>query len=323
MLAPVKLRPFKSTYHVRQGDQLRLICQTQRGFPAAHISWYVGNRLVDGEFLREHADEFRIIQQNGSPIRYQVPIVTSSSPASSSGEPSGQSAPVNDKRRIVEINPVPASRQQMQLTANGRGQWIEYRDLRNEKYAIETGEQQSKYLQLKLAQLAGSSGASSSSAASTSTPTTSSSSTFLASANFDQNQGSLMSQTSLSILVINSLNLDKHTSRYACRATTRSNTDEVTTVIRVQGKYIYIYATYLLITGFLFMGFLLYSLSFCLHLAIYLAYANTHKSGCFVPRQPVCFRKAAVLLLNYRSDNQPIEREFSANSSVLVVHYRH
>lgn len=215
LLAPVKLRPFKSTYNVRQGNQLRLICQAQRGHPAAHISWYIGNRLVDNEFLREHADEFRIIQPSGQQAaqnRAQV-IVTSSSNADGSSQQSGA-----DKRRaVVEINPVPASRQQMQLTANGRGQWIEYRDLRNEKYAIETAEQQTKYLQLKLAQLTSSSAATSSSSAQ-------------AGSNLD------LSQTSISVLVINSLNLEKHTSRYACRATTRANTDEVTTVIRVQGK---------------------------------------------------------------------------------------
>lgn len=220
LLAPVKLRPFKSTYNVRQGNQLRLICQAQRGHPAAHISWYVGNRLVDNEFLREHADEFRIIQPSGQQAaQSRAQVIVTSSPSNGDSSSQQWSSSGADKRRVVvEINPVPASRQQMQLTANGHGQWIEYRDPSAEKYAIETAEQQSKYLQLKLAQLTSSSAA------------TSSSSSAQAS-NLD------LSQTSISVLVINSLNLEKHTSRYACRATTRANTDEVTTVIRVQGKY--------------------------------------------------------------------------------------
>lgn len=250
-MAPVKLRPFKSTYHVRQGNELRLVCFAQRGYPAPHISWYVGNRLVDGDFLKEHPNEFRILNlQNQNQLIGTYSFTSSTNnedynseqaaSSTSTSSTTGASSNQADKKKIVEINPIPLNRQQMQLTANGRGSWVEYRDFKNEKYAIESPEQQLKYLRQKLAQLMGQNALSSSSGnneqedssatatttSSTSTPTT------------PEHSSSYLSalQTSVSVLVINSLNIDKHTSRYACRATTRANTDEVTTVIRVQGK---------------------------------------------------------------------------------------
>lgn len=221
LMAPVKLRPFKSAYHVRQGSQLRLICHAQRGYPSAHISWYVGNRLVDSEFLKQHPNEFRILH-----LQNQNQLTITSSPASSNSSPNENGD--DGKRKLVEINPIPSTRQQMQMTTNGRGQWIEYRDLKNEKYAIDTYEQQLRYLQMKLAQLNGQS--SFRSADSTATTNTASNSPP------DQTLG-VSRQSSVSVLVINTLNIEHHTSRFSCRATTRANTDEVTTVIRVQGKF--------------------------------------------------------------------------------------
>lgn len=249
-MAPVKLRPFKSTYHVRQGNELRLVCFAQRGYPAAHISWYVGNRLVDGDFLKEHQNEFRILNlQNQNQL-----IGTYSFTSTNEDDHSNQAAPASasspslassttnnhlDRRKIVEINPIPLNRQQMQLTANGHGSWVEYRDFKNEKYAIETPEQQLKYLKQKLAQLMGQSVSSSlSSNNSEEEPSIPTSITTTTTTSTAEHSNSYLSslQTSVSVLVINSLNIDKHTSRYSCRATTRANTDEVTTVIRVQGK---------------------------------------------------------------------------------------
>lgn len=224
LLAPVKLRPFKSTYHVRKGNQLRLVCQAQRGYPSAHISWYVGNRLVDNEFLKQHLNEYRVLH-----LQNQNQLTVTSSPSSSSSS-TNEVGEDGGKRKAVEINPVPSTRQQMQMTANGRGQWIEYRDLKNEKYAIDSHEQQLRYLQAKLAQLNGHSSFRTSSSPDSTTATSATSSL-----HSDPTQG-LWSQSSISVLTINSLNIERHTSRYACRATTRANTDEVTTVIRVEGK---------------------------------------------------------------------------------------
>lgn len=229
LMVPVKLRPFKSTYHVRQGNQLRLTCMAQRGYPAAHMSWYAGNRLVDAEFLREHADEFRVLH-----LEHQNQLVVSySGGGSGGGEPQSDNDRARsgrrqqERRRIVEINPIPSSRQQMALTSNGRGQWIEYRELGDEKYAIETSEQQHRYMQMKLAQLTGAAHHLAASPASGDQ---------LVAPSGQHDAATLFGQTSLSVLVINSLDLARHSSRYACRATTRANTDEVTTVIRVQGK---------------------------------------------------------------------------------------
>lgn len=227
LVAPVKLRPFKSAYHVRQGNQLRLVCQVQRGYPAAHISWYVGNRLVDGDFLREHANEYAILQLHN----HERLSVTSSSGIQAAGSRDSYAANDQDtqqqQRRIVEINPIPSGRQQMQLTANGRGQWVEYREPTNEKYSIETRQQQLRYLQMKLAQLTGVSLAGATGDGPQPEPVQAQSVT---------QQQQLSQQASLSVLVINSLAAEQHTSRYACRATSRANTDEVTTVIRVKGE---------------------------------------------------------------------------------------
>lgn len=250
-MAPVKLRPFKSTYHVRQGNELRLVCFAQRGYPAAYISWYVGNRLVDKEFLDEHPNEFRILHLHNQNQLIGTYLYGSATIANNNGDSSNQagassssstssSSSANnnnvDKKKIVEINPIPLNRQQMQLTANGRGSWVEYRDFKNEKYAIETPEQQLKYLKQKLAQLMGLTASSSPLSSNNSEEDSSATSSSTSSSAADYNSHLSALQTSVSVLVINSLNIDKHTSRYACRATTRANTDEVTTVVRVQGK---------------------------------------------------------------------------------------
>lgn len=211
-MAPVKLRPFKSTYHVRQGNELRLICLAQRGYPEAQINWYIGNRLIDADYLRDHSNELKI-------LNYQPASQTSPSQSSAySSSASGSSEASLDKRQLVEINPIPVSKQQMQLTLNGRGSWVEYRDLANERYSIQTSDQQLAYLQFKLNQL-----------------------TLAGQQQFaiSNSSGELLTgsnQAGISVLVINSLDVDKHNSRYACRATTRANTDEVTTVLKVQGE---------------------------------------------------------------------------------------
>lgn len=213
LVAPVKLRPFRSAYHVRQGNQLRLLCQVQRGLPAAQVSWYVGNRLVDGDFLRDRR-EFRVLQLRGQEQEQRAPSVWSS--VSQGQQQAAEASNQQDSGRLVEINPIPAGRQQMQLTSNG--QWVEFRELANEKYAIETPEQQLRYLQMKLGQLGGGSPPSPTSPA-------------------GSNSGSSLSgQASLSMLVVNNVQAERHTSRYACRATGRANTDEVTTVVRVKGE---------------------------------------------------------------------------------------
>lgn len=242
LLAPVKLRPFKSAYNVRQGNELRLVCQAQRGYPAAYISWFVGNQLVDEGFLREHSNEYRILQlQNENQLISGAQSETSQSTASDGGadepqETFGRGASQADRRRIVEINPIPAGRQQMQLTTDGRGHWVEYRDTKDDKYAIESNEQQLRYLKLKLAQLTGLGPQQAGGGVAGGQRPDS-----LAS---DGGQmSSMFGQTSISVLVIKSLNLERHSLRYACRATTRANTDEVTTLVRVQGKY----QTYLII----------------------------------------------------------------------------
>lgn len=202
LVAPVKLRPFKSAYTVRQGQQLRIACQAQRGFPAAQISWYVGNQLVDGDFLRARPDEFQVLQLSGGQL-----LRSGDQPASAA-------------RQLVEINPVPASRHQMQLTPHGRGQWLEYGQLPEDKrYAIETEPEQYSYMQMKLKQLTATGGAGSS-----------------GSQLVGSGDAQLGGQAALSVLAISSLDLDRHTTRFACRATGRANTDEVTTVVRVQGK---------------------------------------------------------------------------------------
>ena len=234
LLAPVKLRPFKSAYQLRSGDQLRLVCQLQRGYPQPQVSWYVGNRLVDSEFLREHAGQFRLLQFSGNSAssgssaqqQQQQPQVLASPSTTSGGGEDEQQAD-----RLVEINPIPLQRHQMQLTPMGRGSWVEFRELRGplalspEKLAIGTGEQRLRYMRFKLAQLTGQpqqqqQQASGSEAEQASRAMSSSA------------QGQ---PGALSILVVNKLEADKHSTRYSCRATSRANTDEVTTVLRVRG----------------------------------------------------------------------------------------
>jgi len=200
----------------------------------------VGNRLVDGDFLREHKHEYRVLhyQNQNQAIATSASRMDSSENQSDASSLRSQMQPPTDKRQIVEINPIPSSRLQMQLTANERGQWIEYHDFKSEKYAIETGEQELKYLQLKLAQLTGQTGPippvnpSRQDSGQATTTTTA----IPMQANSNDPMLALLGQTGISVLVIRALDLSKHTSRYACRATTRANTDEVTTVVRVQGK---------------------------------------------------------------------------------------
>lgn len=232
MLAPVKLRPFKSAYHVRAGDQMRLVCQLQRGYPQAQLSWYVGNRLVDGDFLREHQGEFRLLQYSNGPAAVQgaQQHTLLATPSQAQGD--------GGTERLVEINPIPAQRQQMQLTANGRGSWMEFRDLRGpnalapENLAIESKEQQLRYMRAKLAQLTGQNLQGAMVAATSSAAGDSSSAS--------EQQGASPAApgwtSGISVLVVNKLDAEKHASRYSCRATTRANTDEVTTVIRVKGE---------------------------------------------------------------------------------------
>lgn len=243
LMAPVKLRPFKSTYHVREGNQLRLICQAQRGYPEAQISWYIGNRLIDNEFLKEQQNEIRILNLNSPSNQQQQQQSTGSSASTTTTtttQPIIDEEASIDKEQIVEINPIPISRQQMQqFTTNGQGSWIEYKNIKSERYSIDRPELEQKYLQLKLAQLTNYGQQHFSNANSGSLLLSGSSSDLNnlgGSSRALGSSSSILSQTDLSILVISSLNIDKHSSRYSCRATTRSNTDEVTTVIKVQGK---------------------------------------------------------------------------------------
>lgn len=229
-MAPVKLRPFKGTYHVRKGNELRLICLAQRGYPEAQINWYIGNRLIDADYLRDHSGELKIL--NYQP---QSSFAAASGSVYSGGAGAGQSVSsissgsaeaALDRKQLVEINPIPISKHQMQLTLNGRGSWVEYRDLANERYSIQTSDQQLAYLQFKLNQLTQQQQQPAGSYATPATASNSSSSSDYSGSN----------QAGISVLVINSLDVERHNSRYACRATTRANTDEVTTVLKVQGK---------------------------------------------------------------------------------------
>lgn len=238
LVAPVKLRPFKSAYHVRRGHQLRLVCQVQRGYPAAQISWYIGNQLVDGDFLRQHPNEYKILQLNNNGRLGQTVTSSIETPGNSAG-PKQTSREPDETPKLVEINPIPSGRQQMQLTANGRGQWIDYRELGNEKYLVETREQQLRYLQMKLGQLTGTTTPSpgeAGPAANNNQPGGQELAAMSSTTTATSGQVLLHNQATLSVLVISSLDVEKHTSRYACRATSRANTDEVTTVIRVRGK---------------------------------------------------------------------------------------
>lgn len=231
LMAPVRLRQFKSAYHVRAGNELRLVCLGQRGYPPAQLTWYVGNQLVDAAFLQAHSDDFRLLHLQTPSGGGGLSSSSGSSYASahadvpplpaSSGDISGEPL---DRRYVVEVNPIPSARQQAQLQASGQaknGHWLEYRDISvaHERVPIETAEQQLRYLRQKLHQLTGAPGGSPGSP-SGQRPA----------------EPSQLGQASISILVIKSLDVERHMSRYACRATTRANTDEVTTVIRVIGK---------------------------------------------------------------------------------------
>lgn len=228
LIAPVRLRQFRSAYHVRVGNELRLVCLGQRGYPAAQLTWYVGNQLVDADFLSSHADEFRLIQlqtpagsaglSSSSGSSYAANMADLPPLPASSSDISGEPL---DRRYVVEVNPMPSGRLLGQLQASGQvraGQWLEYRDLAaaSERVPIETAEQQLTYLRQKLHQLTGTGSAAQQAGR---TPSIADPST-----------------SGISILVIRSLDVERHMSRFACRATTRANTDEVTTIIRVIGK---------------------------------------------------------------------------------------
>lgn len=230
LIAPVRLRQFRSAYHVRAGNELRLVCLGQRGYPAALMSWYVGNQLVDAEFLSAHADEFRLIQlqtpagggglSSSSGSSYAASMMDVPPLPASSSDISGEPL---DRRYVVEVNPIPSGRLQAHLQASGQvraGQWVEYRDLAaaSERVPIETADQQLRYLRQKLHQLTSAGYWAGQQAGRAPAPDPA-------------------NQASISILVIKSLDVGRHMSRFACRATTRANTDEVTTIIRVIGKY--------------------------------------------------------------------------------------
>lgn len=207
LITPTRLRPFpRSVLHLRQGHELRLACIGTRGYPNAIINWYIGNRLVDAEFLQQQPNEYRILQLvSGSQM---VTLATGSS--SIQQQPNN-----NNNKRIVEVNPISFSRERELYDL------IDYHDTQDERMAIETSEQQLKYMKFKLAQLTNQLYSQSSSSADGSA------------ANSDN---PLMSHASLSILIINSLDVERDSSRIACRAVTRANVDEVTTVIKVQSK---------------------------------------------------------------------------------------
>lgn len=231
--APVRLRPFKSAYNVRQGNEVRLICHAARGYPTPHITWFVGNKLVDDEFLRAHSGQFRVLHHRASSgISASLAQEAPASPAQKSADNDNNNNDSDDpkQRRIVEIHPAPANKHGAPTSGSG-GLWVEYREPSNEKYAIDTSEQRRKYLVSKLAQLANPNASSSSSSSASSQRANAA-----AASSAGQQDTPLSSQASLSVLVINSAQIEQHTARYACRATTRANTEEVTTVLRVQGK---------------------------------------------------------------------------------------
>lgn len=219
LIVPVKLRPFKSTYHVRKGNQLRLACQIQRGYPQAQLNWYAGNRLVDAGFLKEHASKYKILYLRN---QNQVSALVSTSEPETSDSNARAEKEANGGPKIVEINPIPMGKVQMQLSQEGK--WVEYRELDDEKAAIDTSEQQLRYMRHKFARLTG--------------INISGSTTYTASQSraIDADTLATLGQMSISVLVIESLDIEKDTMRYACRATNRANTDEVSTVIRVLGE---------------------------------------------------------------------------------------
>lgn len=244
LIAPVKLRPFKSTYHVRRGNQLRLVCQLQRGYPQAQLNWYVGNRLVDADFLKEHpAGRYKVLYlQNQNQVSQLVSsggsssssssssVATTEQPAAAAAEESGADGQSDSGRTktIVEINPIPIGKlaaQMQQLSGQQDGKWVEYRELDDEKWSIDTSGQQLRYMQQKFARLTGINISSGSGGNSNQPPR-----------GLDADTLATLGQMSISLLVIDSLDIERDTMRYACRATNRANTDEVTTVIRVQGK---------------------------------------------------------------------------------------
>lgn len=218
---------------------MRIACLAQGGFPSPLIEWYIGNRLVDEDYL--HSSDVRILQLKSTSVTQLVALGANKTTTSK-------------PQQIVEINPIP-SRNSManpnhhqQLRASIRQQqhqshlqqqqlnWVDYRDGSDERLALESGEQQLRYAQFKMAQLMslgspaplvpgnaaiGEQLASSLQQASAAAASTSSQSS----------QPNL-----LSILVIQSLELERHSARIACRAVTRVNTDEVTTVVKVLSK---------------------------------------------------------------------------------------
>lgn len=140
----------------------------------------------------------------------------------------------NSGKQIVEVNPISPSRE-----APGSVDFVAYYDSQDERLAIESYGQQLQYMKSKLVQLTNGFYSTSAAAAMAAA----------GASNLDGQSGSqngdvsstsdisLVSQTSLSILIINSLDIERHSSRIACRATTRANTEEVTTVVKVQSEY--------------------------------------------------------------------------------------
>lgn len=225
LMIPVKLRPFKSSYAVREGNELRIACQAQFGYPAPAISWFVGNRLVDEQFANEQNGKIQVLTYSGIGLFNSVLAVTNdSSELIQSQEFSSSLQQSNTNKLIVEINPVPASKHLLSQTTNS-GAWLEYKDAKNEKNSLDSQEKRRQYVKTKLFVLANS---------------VSGHQTFKKTPNqvagTFENSDNIPLQASVSILVINSLIADKHSSRFACRATNRVNTDEVTTVIKVQSK---------------------------------------------------------------------------------------
>lgn len=260
--APTRLRPFgRSVFHVRDSNELRVACLASNGHPAPIINWYIGNRLIDEEYLRQNWDEIQILQLTSRPVlaggiqtttntyRIGPPIQQATKMEQllilgSYRRANGTSSSANEEEgaggggelQIIEINPIQltdpqtsdsqdssssSSSASAQLN-NGPSNWINYRKFSDERMSIENREQQMSYLRMKLDQLSGNNY-----------------NPFSLDTIPKQNNNNHHHQSPMmvSVLVISSLDIERHSSRIACRATTRVNTDEVTTVIKVQSKY--------------------------------------------------------------------------------------
>lgn len=229
LVTPTRLRPFaRSVFHARQASQLRLACLAQGGYPTPLIQWYIGNRLVDQDYLL--SNEIGILQLKSTNVAQLVAL--------------GARLNSTRQQQIVEINPIPArnlpinqhqrgvsSRQQQQQQQQPFN-WVDYHEASDERFSLESSELQLRYAQFKLAQLM---------ALVTPTPLVpgnpaigeqvASSLQQAAAASSSSSQANL-----LSILVVPALHLERHSARFACRAVTRVNTDEVTSVVKVLSK---------------------------------------------------------------------------------------